>query len=62
MSWPEPSQYQEAIQTQWNPSTPSYYVLDPQGVIRHKWQGKPDNEEVEAAIDGLLRQVPKGKG
>ena len=33
---------QGAIATRWNLSgTPTLYVIDPKGVIRHKWVGSP---------------------
>ena len=37
--------YQESVNSQWNPSTPSYYVLDAKGV-------GADGQEVEAELSG----------
>jgi hypothetical protein len=43
--------HQEAVNAKWNPSTPSYYVLDPLGVIRHKWMGAPGEKAIETALE-----------
>jgi peroxiredoxin len=49
--------HQEAINAQWNPSTPSYYVLDAKGVIRHKWMGPPGEKAIEMALEKLINEV-----
>jgi hypothetical protein len=49
--------HQEAVNAQWNPSTPSYYVLDPQGVIRHKWVGAPGKEAIDTAVEKLITEA-----
>jgi len=49
--------HQEAINDTWNPSTPGYYVLDPQGVIRKKWVGAPGADAIDRTIDKLLRET-----
>jgi hypothetical protein len=49
--------HQDAINAQWNPSTPGYYVLDPQGVIRHKWVGAPGEKAIDTALDELIREA-----
>src|SRR6266852_5706139 len=46
--------HQEAINAKWNPSTPSYYVLDPRGVIRHKWVGAPGEKALDKAMERLI--------
>ena len=53
--------HQESVNATWNPSTPSYYVLDPKGVIRHKWIGAPGEKAIETAIEKLIEEV-EGKG
>jgi hypothetical protein len=53
--------YQEAISAKWNPSTPSYYVLDSKGVIRHKWMGTPGEKAIDSALEKLIEEV-EGKG
>jgi peroxiredoxin len=52
--------YQEAINAKWNPSTPSYYVLDPRGVIRHKWVGAPGEKAIDAALERLIHEAGAG--
>ena len=54
--------HQEAINSTWNPGTPGYYVLDPRGVIRHKWLGNPGNEKIDAAVEELVKAAEKAKG
>ena len=40
---------QDAINARWNnPGTPSYYVIDHNGVIRHKWVGNPGAAAIDA--------------
>ena len=49
--------YQEAINAQWNPSTPGYYVLEPKGVIRYKWVGAPGEKAIDAALEKLISEA-----
>jgi hypothetical protein len=49
--------HQDAINAKWNPSTPSYYVLDPRGVIRHKWVGAPGEKAIDAALEKLISEA-----
>jgi peroxiredoxin len=49
--------YQEAINARWNPSTPSYFVLDPKGVIRHKWTGAPGEKAIDTALEKLIGEA-----
>ena len=56
MNWRSFAQ-QDAINARWNPSTPSYYVLDPKGVIRHKWVGNPGEKAIDAALKKLTQQA-----
>ena len=49
----------------WNlPGTPTFYIIDYQGVIRHKWVGSPsdyklgglpDAKAIDAALDKLIQ-------
>ena len=44
------------IATRWNLSaTPTFYLIDHEGVIRHKWAGPPGEKVMEAAIDKLIK-------
>ena len=47
---------QGAIATRWNlAATPTLYVLDHHGVIRHKWVGSPGEKALDAALDQLSK-------
>ena len=44
------------IATKWSLSaTPTFYVIDHQGVIRHKWAGAPGAKVMDEALDKLIR-------
>ena len=46
------------IAKDWNHSTtPTLYVLDQQGVIRHKWVGAPGDKVIDAALDKLIKEA-----
>jgi hypothetical protein len=59
----------EEIIATWNlPATPTFYVLDHQGVIRHKWIGNPggyeqgglpDAKAIDAALEKLIHEVER---
>ena len=49
---------QGAIAARWNlTNTPTLYVLDPRGVIRYKWVGGPGEKAIDAALDGLMKEI-----
>ena len=44
------------ISVKWNfPATPTFYLIDHKGVIRHKWTGAPGEKVIDAALDKLIR-------
>jgi hypothetical protein len=44
------------IAQKWNLSaTPTFYLLDHKGVVRHKWTGAPGEKALDAAIEKLLK-------
>ena len=50
------------IATKWNLSaTPSFYVIDHEGVIRYKWAGAPGEKVLHAALDKLIKAA-EGNG
>jgi peroxiredoxin len=52
---------QGAITTKWNlAATPTLYVIDGKGVIRHKWVGAPGEKAIDAALDRLIKEVDGG--
>ena len=49
---------QGAIAARWNlTSTPTLYVLDARGVIRHKWPGSPGHAAIDSALEQLIREA-----
>ena len=47
-----------AIAVQWNfAATPTYYVIDHKGVIRHKWLGYPGEKTIDAAFDKWIKEA-----
>jgi hypothetical protein len=53
---------QGAINAAWNnPGTPGYYLLDHQGVIRHKWIGSPGEKAIDTALEKLIKEA-EGSG
>src|ERR671930_2640781 len=47
-----------AISTKWNlVGTPTVYLLDHKGGIRHKWLGGPGEKALDAAIDKLIKEA-----
>src|SRR5262249_12316644 len=53
--------HQEAVNAQWNPNTPGYYVLDPRGVIRYKWVGAPGEKAIDTALEKLISEAEADK-
>ena len=51
---------QGAIAGKWKPAgTPSYYIIDPKGVIRYKWAGAPGAKAIDAALEKLIQEAEK---
>ena len=51
------------IARQWGVGAfPTVLLLDHRGVIRYRFDGRPTPSELDAAIDGLLNEVPSGFG
>jgi hypothetical protein len=49
-----------AITSKWNlHGTPTLYVLDHKGVIRHKWVGSPGAKALDAALDKLIQEAER---
>ncbi|HXI53328.1 MAG TPA: hypothetical protein VNH84_17560 [Candidatus Saccharimonadales bacterium] len=47
-----------AVATMWSArGTPTYYLIDPSGMIRFKWVGYPGMKTLDAALEGLLKEV-----
>jgi len=39
------------------PVTPTFYVIDHKGVIRHKWSGSPGGPAIDQAVDALMKEM-----
>jgi hypothetical protein len=51
---------QGPITARWNLlGTPTFYVLDRTGVIRHKWVGGPSEKVLDAALDKLIEEAER---
>jgi hypothetical protein len=52
---------QGLIASQWNLSaTPTFYIIDSKGVIRHKWVGNsPGEKAIDAALDKLIQEAER---
>ena len=49
---------QGAIAAKWKPAgTPTFYVIDHQGVIRYKWAGAPGEKVMAAALEKVIEQA-----
>ena len=47
-----------AINRQWNlPATPTIYIIDHKGTIRHKWVGKAGEKSIDAALKKLIDEA-----
>jgi hypothetical protein len=49
----------QAVTSRWNAGTPTYYVIDPNGVIRYKWVGSPGEKAIDTALERLIHQAEK---
>jgi len=46
------------IGNKWKPAgTPSFFVIDPKGVIRNKWAGAPGAKAIDAALEKLIQET-----
>jgi len=49
-----------AIAGKWKPAgTPTFYILDPKGVIRYKWAGAPGEKAIAAALEKLIQEAER---
>jgi hypothetical protein len=50
------------ICTTWNlMGTPTLFILDHKGVIRHKWLGGPGEKAIDEALEKLIKEAEAGK-
>ena len=49
-----------SISVKWNfPATPTYYLIDHNGIIRHKWTSAPGEKVMDAALEKLIEAAEK---
>jgi hypothetical protein len=49
------------IADKWKPAgTPTFYLIDSKGVIRHKWAGAPGAKAMDAALEKLILEAEHG--
>ena len=53
--------WDSAVARQWHPFTPTFYVLNPQGVIRYKWAGGIGPAAMELAVEKDLAKAANSK-
>ena len=49
--------HHDATAAKWNARTPSYYLIDAKGVIRHRWIGNPGAMAIDTALGTLIKEV-----
>ena len=53
---------QGAIAAKWKPAgTPTFYLIDPTGVIRYKWAGAPGEKVMDAALEKVIEAADGGR-
>ncbi|QJW95338.1 TlpA family protein disulfide reductase [Frigoriglobus tundricola] len=41
---------------------PTLYLIDHNGVVKHKWIGNPGNDKIDAAVEELVKAASKARG
>ena len=58
---PPTSGWRGAIAKKWNlAGTPTIYLIDHKGVIRHKWLGGAPEKVIDKAVEELIQEVKAG--
>jgi peroxiredoxin len=58
---PPASEGMGAIAKKWNlAGTPTIYLIDHKGVIRHKWLGGTREKVIDSAVEELIQKVEAG--
>ena len=48
------------IAAKWKPAgTPSFFIIDPRGVIRHKWAGAPGAKAMDKALEAVIHEAER---
>ncbi len=52
----------DGVVDRWNsPATPTYYIIDHTGTIRHKWVGNPGANAIDSVLDTMIEEVEEKK-
>ena len=58
LNWRSFVDEQRTIFGKWNViGTPTLYIIDHKGVIRHKWGGGPGPKVIDAALEKLIQEA-----
>ena len=58
LNWRSFADPKNAIAAKWNLSgTPTYYIIDDKGVIRHKWVGPPVEKAIDVTLEKLIKEA-----
>ena len=58
LTWRSFADHRHTICDTWNlMGTPTLFVVDAKGVIRHKWLGSPGAKVLDAALERLLQEA-----
>jgi hypothetical protein len=48
------------IAARWKPAgTPTFYIIDPRGVIRYRWAGAPGAKAIDTALEKLIQDAER---
>jgi peroxiredoxin len=62
LTWRSFADHRNSICETWNLTvTPTLFVLDANGVIRHKWFGSPGDRILDAALEHLIQEAERPK-
>jgi peroxiredoxin len=60
LTWRSFADRRHSIFETWNLiGTPTLYVIDANGVIRHKWLGSPGDKILDAALERLIKEAER---
>jgi len=61
LNWRSFADSSRDITANWNAATPTYYVIDHTGMIRHKWVGNPGEKAIDAVLEKLIKVAERNE-
>lgn len=62
LTWRSFADARHSICETWNLlGTPTLFILDANGVIRHKWLGSPGDKILDASLERLIQEAERQK-